>query len=63
MAKKQQRKIHDNIQLTPDQEAALDRAWNTITDAEIEESVRWLDDHPISQPPKEQPNGRQQQPQ
>jgi hypothetical protein len=31
----------NEINLTPDDERALDRAWETITDAEIEASVRW----------------------
>ena len=60
MAKKARRppKVRDNITLTPQQEAALDKAWDSITDAEIAESIQWLDDHPISKPPKERANAR-----
>lgn len=29
---------------TPDDEAALDRAWATITDEDIAASIRWLDE-------------------
>jgi len=59
MANNKRRKVRDNITLTPEQESALDKAWNTITDTEIAESIQWLDDHPISKPPKErQDNGR-----
>lgn len=60
MAQQRHPQQRDNIQLTPEQETALDRAWDTITDAEIEESIHWLDEHPVSEPPtiKETTNGR-----
>ena len=47
MAKKQRPRHrphhHDEIDLTPQQGAALDAALDTVTDAEIAASIRWLD--------------------
>ena len=52
----------DKIDLTLTQGAALDAALDNTTDAEIEASIRWLDE--IAQEEddtKEHPNGRQPQ--
>lgn len=46
----------DDVRLTPDDEAALDRAWETITDAEIEASIAWLNEQ---QRAPEQPEPQQ----
>jgi len=45
----------DNVTLTPDDEAALTDAWDTITEADIEASIRWLKElpQPKKQPPQE----------
>lgn len=34
----------NEIDLTPEDEAALDKAWDSVTDAEIEASIAWLDE-------------------
>ncbi len=46
----------DDVRLTSDDETALDRAWETITDAEIEASIAWLSEQ---QPAPEQPELQQ----
>jgi hypothetical protein len=51
--------VKDNITLTPAQEDALDRAWATITDADIEASIRWIENPPPTTKKKGvSPNGR-----
>jgi hypothetical protein len=34
----------DEIDLMPEDEVALDKAWATITQEEIEKSIAWLDE-------------------
>ena len=50
----------DETTLTKSDEKALDEAWNSITDADIEASIRWLDGLPsLKKSPKENhSNGR-----
>lgn len=51
----------DDVTLTPTRDDALGRAWDTVTDAEINESVRWVNNLPKPKHPHEEEkpsNGR-----
>lgn len=39
----EQNDLPEEIELTPDDEAALDAAWDGITDDDIAASIAWLD--------------------
>jgi len=48
----------DNVTLTPDDEAALSAAWDSITSADIEASIHWLKTLTLANRlNKERPNG------
>lgn len=49
-----QRNQTNEIDLTPDDEAALDRAWESITEAEMEASITWIHQQQQDKQDKEQ---------
>jgi hypothetical protein len=46
----------DDVTLTPEDDVALDHAWESITDAEIAESMTWLKQQPPPRNHREQPH-------
>lgn len=42
----------DDIDLTADDESALDKAWDSVTDADIAASITWLEEVNSDRPAK-----------
>jgi|GEM_PF-3507664 len=57
--KRSQKPLGDEIGLAPEDDEAIDEAWRSITDADISDSIRWLNqiEHNPPPPKEKQFNG------